>query len=87
MSDEPFPFRSDPRSAFEFLHWQPAYQAAILELDPDKLLRLIKIAEEQITKRLQKMPDGDGYGKERQTIFDAQTFLRSLREETQKRVR
>ena len=86
MSD-PSAFRSDPPSAFKFPHWQPAYQAALLELDADKLLRLIKIAEEQITKRLQIMPDGDGYGEERQAILDAQTFLHSLREGTQKRVR
>jgi hypothetical protein len=77
---ERFSFLRPARSRnCRFPEWEPVYQAAVLELDPHKLAAGIKLAEEQITRRLQTLRDGDQHAEERQAIFEARNFLRSLR--------
>jgi hypothetical protein len=40
---------------FEFPDWHPAYHAAVVETDRFKVLKLVKAAEDAISKRLERI--------------------------------
>jgi CheY-like chemotaxis protein len=64
-----------------FPNWQLEYQAALLEVDPQKLHERVKAAEAAIFLRQQALansPDGQA---ERQAIEDAMHALRFLQTE------
>jgi hypothetical protein len=61
--------------------WQQEYQAALLELDPDKLRERVEIAETAIFKRLQAISQYPDFGAEREAIEDALADLRVLKQE------
>jgi hypothetical protein len=54
------------------------YQAALLELDPEKLPQRVEAAETAIFKRLQTISQGSDSKAERQVIEDALANLRVL---------
>jgi hypothetical protein len=58
--------------------WQHDYQAALLELDPEKLPQRVEAAETAIFKRLQTISQGSDSNAERQAIEDALASLRVL---------
>ena len=60
--------------------WKTLYEAAILELDRNKMLERIAEAEQAITACIEKMiPTGDRSDKV-QTLMNALTVMRDLRE-------
>jgi hypothetical protein len=61
--------------------WQQEYQAALLELDLNKLRERVETAETAIFKRLQAISQNPGLGAERQAIDDAVASLRVLKQE------
>jgi hypothetical protein len=61
--------------------WQQAYQAALLELDPQKLPERVVAAETAIFKRLQSISQSRDNKAERQAIGDALASLRVLKSE------
>jgi hypothetical protein len=61
--------------------WQHDYQAALLELDPEKLPQRVEAAETAIFKRLQTISQGSDTRAERQAIEDALASLRVLKQE------
>jgi len=64
--------------------WQPEYRAALLEVDPKKLLELVHAAEGAIFNRLQELAqssDSPDNKAERQAIQDALSNLRVLQRE------
>jgi hypothetical protein len=61
--------------------WQHDYQAALLELDPEKLAQRVEAAETAIFKRLQTISQGPDSNAERQAIEDAVASLRVLKQE------
>ena len=67
---------------YAYPEWEPAYEAAFLESDPEKLLEVIKVAEEQIAKRLHGIPSIEEYAMEHKAILDACQFLSLLRIES-----
>ena len=58
--------------------WQQEYQAALLELDPQKLSKRIADAETAIFKRQQAISQSPNHVAERQAIEDALASLRVL---------
>jgi len=58
--------------------WQQEYQAALLELDPQKLSERIADAETAIFKRQQAISQSPNHVAERQAIEDALASLRVL---------
>jgi hypothetical protein len=62
--------------------WQPEYQAALLELDPGRLLERIKAAETAIFHRLQTLSRVPDCHAEREAINDALTSLRVLKRDS-----
>ena len=61
--------------------WQPEYKAALLELDPKKLLERVQAAEAAIFNRLQELAqnsDSQDNNTERLVIEDALANLRVL---------
>jgi hypothetical protein len=61
--------------------WQAYYQAALLELDPEKLPQRVEAAETTIFKRLQDLAYSSNSHAERQAIEDAVASLRVLKQE------
>ena len=61
--------------------WQGEYRAALMELDPKKMLERVAAAETAIFKRLQTMSRSSDNHAERQAIEDALTGLRVLKKE------
>jgi len=73
---------ADSRSAFSrirYPEWQHEYEAAVLELDPKKVLERLTAAETAIFNRLQAMSHSSGCAGERQAIENAQAMLRVLK--------
>jgi hypothetical protein len=70
-------------SSFRYL-WQREYEAALVELDPKKLLERVHTAEAAIFNRLQEIAqssDSPDQKAERQAIEDALASLRVLKQE------
>ena len=59
--------------------WQNAYQAALWELDPKKLLERVTAAETAIFNRIQALLQDPDHAAELQTIEEALASLRVLR--------
>jgi hypothetical protein len=72
---------SDPSPQILYPEWQADYQAALLELDPAKLLQRLTEAETAIFKRLQIISQSSDSQIERQAIEDALASLRVLKRE------
>jgi hypothetical protein len=64
-----------------FPEWQVAYQAALLEVDPQKLSERIKAAEAAIFLRQQALANSSDGHAERQAIEDAMHAIRFLQTE------
>jgi len=63
-------------------HWQARYRDALIEVDRDKLKKLVSEAESAIVDRLQTLPPSPESRRERQAIVDALANLRCLKRET-----
>jgi len=61
--------------------WQQEYQAALLELDPQKLSERIADAEAAIFKRFQIISRSPNHEAERHALEDALASLRTLKTE------
>ena len=61
--------------------WQHEYEAAVLELDPKKLLERVTAAETAIVNRLQVISHSSDCAAERRDIEYALTILRVLKRE------
>lgn len=61
--------------------WQHEYSAALVEIDPRKLLERVTAAETAIFKRLQAMSASANNDAERDAIEDALAGLRILKRE------
>jgi hypothetical protein len=59
--------------------WQTKYEAALLELDREKLSERVAAAEAAIYERLQKISGKSDHQTERQAIEDALSALRVLK--------
>jgi hypothetical protein len=70
--DSPFPEILYPE-------WQHEFQAALLELDPEKLSKRVEAAEAAIYNRLQQISQNSDHHTERQVIEDAMASLRVLK--------
>ena len=77
MADNTSPSTSNLR----FPDWQLSYQAALLEVDPQKLLERVKAAETAIFLRQQAMVHSSDGHVERQAIADAMRALRFIQVE------
>lgn len=64
-----------------FPDWQLEYQAALLEVDPQKLLERVKAAETAIFLRQQAMVHSSDGHVERQAMEDAMGALRFIQTE------
>jgi hypothetical protein len=60
-------------------HWQNEYQAALLELDREKLAARVAAAEAAIYQRLQNLSQNSDHHTERHVIEDALASLRLLK--------
>jgi hypothetical protein len=60
--------------------WESLYSAALLELDREKLLPLIRGAEQAIEQRLRALSHSSDHHAERQAMADALQNLRVLRQ-------
>ena len=67
-----------PPSSVRYPEWQNEYQAALLELDRQKLAQRVTAAEEAIYKRLQVIAESGDHEAERQAIEDALEAIRVL---------
>jgi hypothetical protein len=79
MTDSASPSVLSPNISFP--EWQADYQAALVELDPEKLPKRVETAETAIFKRLQTLSGNQGSYAERQAIEDALGSLRLLKRE------
>jgi hypothetical protein len=70
---------ADSSFAYSYPEWQPEYRAALLELDSEKLPKLVVAAETAIFKRLQAIAQSSDHQPERQAIEDALATLRVLK--------
>ena len=70
---------ADSSFAYSYPEWQSEYQAALLELDSEKLSKLVTAAETAIFKRLQAIAQSPDHQPERQAIEDAVATLRVLK--------
>ena len=82
MSSDPRLRRSSPY--LRYPEWQRPYQAALLELNPNKLAKHVAEAEAAIFTRLQQLRESESRGgeTERQVIQGAISALRILKRET-----
>jgi hypothetical protein len=65
-----------------FAEWEPLYQAALLETDPEKLRQRILLVEEAIYMRSQAIHSSNGDDKaERDAMADAMRALRVIQVE------
>jgi hypothetical protein len=71
------PSSSSPKILYP--EWQPAYLAALLELEPNRLFERVMAAETAIFNRLQAIPHNADSHAERQAIEDAVASLRVLK--------
>ena len=62
--------------------WQNEYQAAVVELDCEKLSQQVEAAETSIYERLQQISQGSDDQAERQAIEDAVAGLRILKRDS-----
>ncbi len=76
MADTSFP---SPKILYP--EWQNEFQAALLELDPEKLRERVAAAETAIFNRLQAISQGSNHTAERQALEDAFASLRVLKRE------
>ena len=67
-----------PPSSVRYPEWQNEYQAALLELDRQKLAERVTAAEEAIYKRLQVIAESGDHQAERRAIEDALAAIRVL---------
>jgi hypothetical protein len=65
----------------QYPEWQADYQAALLELEPKKLLERVAAAEAVIFNRLQAIAQSPDHNLERQAIDDALASLRVLKQQ------
>jgi hypothetical protein len=70
---------SCPSPKILYPEWQPAYLAALLELEPKRLFEQVTAAETAIFNRLQAIPHSPDTDAERQAIADALASLRVLK--------
>ncbi len=71
-----------PSPKIFYPHWQNEYQAALVELDPEKLSERVAAAETSIIyKRLQQISQNSDHHIERLVIEDALAGLRVLKRE------
>jgi hypothetical protein len=70
---------SSPSPKILYPEWQPAYLAAVLELDRRTLFERVAAAETAIFNRLQAIPHNPDTDAERQAIEDALASLRVLK--------
>ncbi len=71
--------KASPSPNLNYPGWQSEYQAALLELDREKLLQRVIAAESAIVKRLQAISQNPDDQPERQAIQDALASLRALK--------
>jgi hypothetical protein len=74
----------DPSSTspkIQYPEWQPAFQAALIEVDPKKILERVHLAETAIFNRLQVMSNSPDSRAERQAIESALAGLRVIKRE------
>ena len=71
-----------PMENLPYPGWQAAYRDALIELDLNKLTKLVGEAESAIIDRLQTLPPSAESVMERQAIADALANLRCLKRET-----
>jgi hypothetical protein len=69
----------DPSPKILYPAWQPEYQAALVEVDREKLKERVEAAETAIYKRLQQLSQNPDDSAERQVIEDALHSLRVLK--------
>lgn len=67
-------------TALQYPQWQAPYQAALLELDSDRLSKRLDLAEMLITRRLQAIERDSDCAEERRALRDAMAGLRGLRQ-------
>ena len=75
---------ADPVSPFPkilYPDWQNEFRAALIELDREKLLERVQVAETAIFNRLQALSQSPDSHAERQAIDDALASLRFLKRE------
>ena len=77
--DDPNP--NFPSSKILYPEWQPAYLAALVELDPKTLFERVMAAETAIFNRLQALSLNSDTHAERQAIEDALASLRVLKKD------
>ena len=70
---------SSPSPQILYPEWQPAYFAALVELDPKMLFERVMEAEAAIFNRLQALSRNSDANAERQAIQDALASLRVLK--------
>jgi hypothetical protein len=70
---------SSPYPKILYPEWQNEFQAAILELDREKLEERVMAAETAIFKRLQAIAQSSDHSGEREAIEDALSSLRTLK--------
>jgi predicted DNA-binding protein (UPF0278 family) len=70
---------SSPYPKILYPEWQNEFQAAILELDREKLEERVMAAETAIFKRLQAIAQSSDHSSEREAIEDALSSLRTLK--------
>jgi predicted DNA-binding protein (UPF0278 family) len=70
---------SSPYPKILYPEWQDEFQAAILELDREKLEERVMAAETAIFKRLQAIAQSSDHSSEREAIEDALSSLRALK--------
>jgi hypothetical protein len=63
------------RAAVPHINWQKLYEAAMLEMNPDKLATLVQMAEQAIAQQ-ESSPDVTQL--ERRKLTDARSMLKSL---------
>jgi hypothetical protein len=71
-----------PSPHIPYPQWQNEYQAALVELDREKLPERVAAAEASLYKRLQQIPQGSDDQAERQAIEDALAGLRILKRDS-----
>jgi hypothetical protein len=63
------------RAAVPHINWQKLYEAAMLEMNPDKLATLVQMAEQAIAQQ-ESSPDVTQL--ERRKLTDARSMLKTL---------
>jgi hypothetical protein len=76
------PEGTNPNSdQIRFPRWQPEFEAAVVETDPERLPRRVEAAEGAIFLRLQELASRSDSHAERHAISDAVRTLRILQTE------